>query len=209
MQPILDLLDSMYPQRGTALQHKNAYELLIATILSAQCTDARVNLITARLFPAYPTPRDLAQAGFEEVAEHIKSAGLWRAKAKNLIETARILVEKHQEQVPKTREELEALPGVGRKTAGVVLANAFGIPAFAVDTHVFRVANRLGLAQADNAYQTELQLQEAIPQEYWIRAHHWLILHGRALCKARNPLCSQCPLSVHCLYFQSLRKIES
>ncbi len=201
MLEVLSLLQSMYPRAVTALNHKNAFELLVATILSAQCTDERVNLITAELFPAFPTAKDLAKATFEEVAELVKSAGLWQTKARNLIKTAQILVQKHGGKVPQTREELEALPGVGRKTANVVLANAFQIPTIAVDTHVFRVANRIGLAQAKNVYQTELQLMAAIPRELWIDAHHWLILHGRALCKARKPLCGQCPLSPHCLYF--------
>ncbi len=149
MQAVLELLESMYPVTTTDLHHNNPFELLVATILSAQCTDERVNLITAELFPAFPpTPEDLAQASFEAVASLIKSAGLWRTKARNLIKTAQMLVERHDGQVPATRAELEQLPGVGRKTAGVVLANAFNIPAFAVDTHVFRVANRLGLADA-------------------------------------------------------------
>ncbi len=208
MQDILHLLESMYPVTKTDLNHSNPFELLVATILSAQCTDERVNIITEELFPAFPTPEALAQASFEAVAERIKSAGLWRTKARNLIKTAQILVEEHNSQVPATREELERLPGVGRKTAGVVLANAFNIPAFAVDTHVFRVANRLGLANASDTHTTERQLMEAIPRDYWIRAHRWLIRHGRALCRARNPLCSQCPLQPHCRHYQSLPKQE-
>lgn len=203
MLKVLSLLKSMYPRAVTALNHKNPFELLVATILSAQCTDERVNLITAQLFPAFPTAEDLAKATFDEVADLVKSAGLWQTKTRNLIKTAQILVQEHDGQVPRTRKELEALPGVGRKTANVVLANAFQIPTIAVDTHVFRVANRIGLAEATNVYQTELQLMEAIPEELWIDAHHWLILHGRALCKARKPLCDQCPLSAHCRYFRS------
>lgn len=200
MKEVLSLLRSMYPEATTALNHKNPFELLVATILSAQCTDERVNIITQDLFPAFPTAHDLAQASFEEVAALIKSAGLWQTKARNLIKTAQILVEKHRGQVPQTREELEALPGVGRKTANVIVANAFQIPAIAVDTHVFRVANRIGLARASNPYQTELQLMEAIPQEDWIDAHHWLILHGRRVCKARRPLCPSCALRHLCLW---------
>lgn len=202
MLEVLEILESMYPNPTTALHHQNPFELLVATILSAQCTDERVNIITKELFPAFPTPESLAQASFDEVASYVRSAGLWQTKTRNLIKTAQILVEKHGGQVPNTREELEALPGVGRKTANVVLANAFQIPTIAVDTHVFRVANRIGLANASNVYQTELQLMEAIPQEKWIDAHHWLILHGRALCKARNPLCAECPLSNHCAFFK-------
>lgn len=203
MQQVLSLLESMYPRAITALHHSNPFQLLVATILSAQCTDERVNIITQDLFPAFPGPEDLAQASFEDVADLIKSAGLWQTKARNLIKTAQILVEEHAGQVPSTREELQALPGVGRKTANVVLANAFRIPAIAVDTHVFRVSNRIGLAEAATPYQTELQLMEIIPQKLWIDAHHWLILHGRALCKARNPLCDQCPLNPHCAYYKA------
>lgn len=203
MVEVLSLLQSMYPKAVTALNHENPFELLIATILSAQCTDERVNIITRNLFPAFPTAQDLAQASYDNVAELVKSAGLWQTKTANLIKTAQILVEKHDGQVPRTREELEALPGVGRKTANVVMANAFQIPTIAVDTHVFRVANRIGLAQASTPYQTELQLMEAIPKHLWIDAHHWLILHGRALCKARKPLCDQCPLAQHCSYAKS------
>lgn len=200
MQVILEILEDLYPNPTTALIHNNTWELLIATILSAQCTDERVNMITPALFAAYPTPHDLAKADFTEVAPYIKTAGLWQTKTKNIIKTAQIVAQEHGGKVPQSRQELEALPGVGRKTASVVLANAFNIPAIAVDTHVFRVANRLGLAKAKNTYQTELQLMEAIPQEKWIDAHHWLILHGRALCKARKPECPSCPLKPHCAY---------
>ncbi len=202
MSIILEILEDLYPNPTTALTHSNSYELLVATILSAQCTDERVNMITPALFAAFPTPHALAQASFEEVAPYIKSAGLWQTKTRNLIRTAQLLVTEHDGEVPRTREELESLPGVGRKTASVVLANAFGIPAIAVDTHVFRVANRLGLAKASNTYQTELQLMEVIPQDKWIDAHHWLILHGRALCKARRPECESCPLQSYCAYAQ-------
>ena len=203
MQIILEILENLYPNPSTALTHSNSWELLVATILSAQCTDERVNMITPALFAAYPTPDDLAQASFDEVAPYIKTAGLWQTKTKHLIKTAQLIVTEHNSKVPQTREELEALPGVGRKTASVILANAFGIPAIAVDTHVFRVANRLGLAQANNTYQTELQLMEVIAQEKWIDAHHWLILHGRAVCKARNPQCESCPLKPYCAYGQN------
>lgn len=202
VQEILSLLQTMYPKAVTALNHQNPFELLVATILSAQCTDERVNIITAKFFPAFPTAYDLAEASYDDVANLIRSAGLWQTKARNLIKTAQLLVETHGGDVPATREELEALPGVGRKTANVVMANSFQIPTIAVDTHVFRVANRIGLAQASNPYQTEIQLMEAIPEKLWIEAHHWLILHGRALCRARNPLCDQCPLKPHCAYFQ-------
>lgn len=203
MLKVLEILATLYPEPTTMLNHNNPFELLVATILSAQCTDERVNLITAELFPEFPTPEDLAKAGFEEVASKIKSAGLWKTKAANLIKTAQILVSEHDSIVPQTREELEALPGVGRKTANVVMSNAFKIPAIAVDTHVFRVANRIGLANATNTYQTELQLMDKIPKELWNDAHHWLILHGRALCRARNPLCEKCPLQNYCNHYQA------
>ncbi len=206
MLEILEILEAMYPNSKTALRHETPFQLLVATILSAQCTDERVNEITAGLFPAFPTPHDLAQASFEEVAAYVRSAGLWRNKASNLIKTAQILVEQYGGEVPRSREELEKLPGVGRKTANVVLANAFGIPAIAVDTHVFRVANRLGLSSASTPLQTEQQLMEAIPKEKWIDAHHWLIRHGRALCKARKPLCQECPLRFHCRYYLENQK---
>ncbi|HBG09845.1 MAG: endonuclease III [Limnochordia bacterium] len=202
MLEVLKILKSMYPNARTELRHDSPFQLLVATILSAQCTDERVNQITAELFPAFPTARHLAAASFAEVANYVRSAGLWRSKTNNLLKTAQILVEKYDGEVPQTREELEALPGVGRKTANVVLANAFGIPAIAVDTHVFRVANRLGLSNGSTPLQVEQQLMEVIPEEEWISAHHWLIRHGRALCKARKPLCDRCPLQPHCRYFQ-------
>lgn len=206
MLNVLDILASLYPSPKTALNHNSPFQLLVATILSAQCTDERVNEITKDLFPAFPTAHDLAKATFDELAPYVRSAGLWRSKASNLIKTAKILVDKYGGEVPRTRAELEALPGVGRKTANVVLANAFGIPALAVDTHMFRVANRIGLSNGTTPLQVEEQLMAVIPQEKWIDAHHWLIYHGRSLCRARRPLCDSCPLQPHCRYFQENQK---
>ncbi|MFO7274934.1 MAG: endonuclease III [Bacillota bacterium] len=199
-EAVLKKLQEMYPDAKCALHHRNAFELLVATVLSAQCTDARVNIVTARIFPRYNRPEHFAALSVEEIGEMIRDCGLWRNKAKNIQALSRMLLEKYGGEVPSTLEELTQLPGVGRKTANVVLSNAFGIPAIAVDTHVFRVANRLGLADAQTPEETERQLMERIPREYWSQAHHWLIHHGRQICHARNPQCSQCPLLPHCRY---------
>lgn len=208
MTKILEILEQMYPNPKTALNHNSPFELLVATILSAQCTDERVNMITPKLFATYPDAYALSQATPDEVAELIKTAGLWQTKSKNLVATAKILVEQHGGEVPRTREELEKLPGVGRKTANVVLSNAFNIPAIAVDTHVFRVANRLGLADGNTPLAVEKQLMQVIPKEKWRDAHHWLIYHGRQICHARNPKCEDCPLKDLCRYYQELESEE-
>lgn len=200
IREILDLLAAAYPEARTALEFSNPFELLIATILSAQATDAQVNKVTKRLFARYKTPRDMAALTPEELAEEIKGCGLYRHKSANIIATCRILCEKYEGQVPETLEELTELPGVGRKTAGVVRINAFGRPAMPVDTHVFRVANRLGLVRAGNVKQAETQLRQAIPPDLWGPAHHWLIVHGRQVCRARSPRCSQCVLSHRCQF---------
>jgi endonuclease-3 len=197
---ILDTLAQTYPDAKCALDHENAFQLLIATILSAQCTDKRVNIITARIFPKYPTPADFAALTPEQLAEEIKDCGLYQAKSRNIIETCRILLDKYGGEVPPRMEDLVQLPGVGRKTANVVLSNAFGIPAIAVDTHVFRVANRIGLAEADDVLKTEEQLMARIPKKLWSPAHHWLIHHGRQICDARNPKCHVCPIAAYCQY---------
>jgi endonuclease-3 len=200
VQAILDRLAQMYPDARCALVHRSAFELLIATMLSAQCTDARVNMVTARIFPTYNRPEHFVALTVDELGAMIKDCGLWQTKAKNIHATCRLLLEKYQGEVPRTREALMELPGVGRKTANVVLSNAFGVPAIAVDTHVFRVANRLGLAQADTPEETEQQLMRRIPKHLWSQAHHWLIHHGRQICDARKPKCSQCPLQELCQY---------
>lgn len=195
---ILHILEQTYPNPKTALNHDSPFQLLIATILSAQCTDKRVNIITQQLFRDYPDCSSLAKLGPEEIAEYIRSAGLWKAKAANIHRTCQMLLSEYDGQIPSTREELEKLPGVGRKTANVVLANAFNVPAIAVDTHVQRVANRLGLANAKTPLETERQLMAAIPEEQWADAHHWLIYHGRQICMAKNPHCDDCPLNKLC-----------
>lgn len=195
---ILERLRALYPNPKTALHWTTPFELLVATMLSAQSTDARVNQVTARLFPKHRTPEDFAALSPEELAEQIRDVGLFRTKAAHIVQTARLLVERHGGEVPRDREALEALPGVGRKTANVVLANAFGIPAIAVDTHVFRVANRLGLARAKTPEETERQLMRRIPREDWADAHHWLIYHGRQVCHARRPRCEDCALADLC-----------
>ena len=188
------------PQPLSELHYRNPFELLMAVVLSAQATDAGVNKATPALFEAAPTPRAMAALGDERVAQYIRTIGLYRTKAHNVVELSRMLVEQHDGQVPHTREALEALPGVGRKTANVVLNVAFGQPTLAVDTHVLRVANRLGLAQGDNPLRVELQLLEQVPAAYAHDAHHWLILHGRHVCKARRPECWRCALADLCPY---------
>lgn len=199
---ILRILAETYPDADCALEHENAFELLIATILSAQCTDARVNIITRRIFPVYKRPEDFLPLSQEEMEDLIRDCGLFRNKAANILATCRILVEQYGGEVPKDREALESLPGVGRKTANVVLATAFGIPAIAVDTHVFRVANRLGLANAKDVWRTEQQLMKRIPEQQWAPAHHQLIHHGRQICAAQRPKCEVCPLQAHCRFYE-------
>lgn len=194
----LQILQEHYPEAVTALHYSNPFELLIAVILSAQCTDARVNMTTPELFERYPTPAKLAAARRPQVERIIKSCGFFRTKAKNIISCARDLVEKHGGEVPREREQLEALAGVGRKTASVVMSVAFGQAEIAVDTHVFRVAHRLGLSLGKTPRDVERDLQAIVPREQWRHAHHWLILHGRAICKAPRPLCERCPLNEVC-----------
>jgi len=188
------------PHPTTDLVYQSPFELLIAVILSAQATDVGVNKATAKLFPVANTPQAIYALGVEGLTEYIKSIGLYRGKAKNVIETCRLLLERHQGQVPDTREALEALPGVGRKTANVVLNTAFGQPTMAVDTHIFRISNRIGLAPGKNVREVEQQLLKHTPKEYLMDAHHWLILHGRYVCKARKPQCGSCRLEDLCEY---------
>lgn len=195
---ILDVLARAYPDARCALDFRNPFELLMATVLSAQSTDRLVNRITPRLFARFPDAAALAQADPTEVEAYIRECGLFRTKARNLVAAARRLVEEHGGEVPCDRGALERLPGVGRKTANVVLSNAFEVPAIAVDTHVFRVANRLGLAEAGDPLETERQLMRRIPRRDWSAAHHRLIHHGRRVCRARNPLCRLCPLEDLC-----------
>lgn len=192
----LAVLEATYPHAVTALEYDNPFELLVAVILSAQCTDARVNLTTPFLFAKYPDAAALARAKPEDVEAIIKSCGFFRTKAKNIIAAARAIVELHGGEVPRERELLEALPGVGRKTAAVVMSVAFGEAAFAVDTHVFRVAHRLGLTLATTPRGVEDDVTKLVPKAKWRYAHHWLILHGRTICKAPTPLCGQCPVTM-------------
>ena len=194
---ILDKLEEMYPEAKAELVFSNPYEMLVATMLSAQCTDKQVNKVTPAVFRRWPDANAMAGAEVEELFPMVKSCG-FKSKAGNIIAACRIIREQHGGQVPDTMEALTALPGVGRKTANVVLSNAFGIPAFAVDTHVFRVSNRLGLCKADTVEETERQMTKLIPREKWGMAHHWLIWHGRRLCKAQRPLCDECALTGLC-----------
>ncbi len=196
---VLDKLEQMYPEAKAELSFSNPYEMLVATILSAQCTDRQVNKVTPAVFSRYPDPVSMAAADVNDLYPMVKSCG-FSTKASNIISACRIIRDIYGGEVPHTMEELTKLPGVGRKTANVVLSNAFGIPAFAVDTHVFRVCNRLGLCRADNVTETEKQMTRIIPKEKWGQAHHWLIWHGRRLCKARNPLCRDCELKDLCPY---------
>ncbi len=193
----LALLESAYPDAKPELHFTNPYETLVATILSAQCTDRQVNLVTPAVFARYPDANVMAEAREEDLYPMVRSCG-FRSKAGNIIAACRVIHEKYCGRVPDTLDELTALPGVGRKTANVVLSNAFGIPAFAVDTHVFRVSNRIGLCRADTVEETERQMTALIPREKWGKAHHWLIWHGRRICKAQRPLCEECPLKEIC-----------
>ena len=194
----LRILRSLYPNAKPALTFQTPFELLIAVILSAQCTDARVNVVTGRLFPKANTSAAIAALGQTALEAEIHDCGFFRMKAKHIIETCHILLDDYGGEVPADFEALQKLPGVGRKTANVVMSVAFHTPAIAVDTHVFRVANRLRLAVGTTPLEVEKGLQKAIPRADWSDAHHWLILHGRQVCKARKPLCDTCALAAVC-----------
>jgi endonuclease-3 len=196
--PFFATLKAANPQPQTELEFTNVFELLAAVLLSAQATDVGVNKATRRLFAVANTPHKMRALGLPALTDHLKTIGLFRNKAKNLFETCRLLIERHGGEVPRSREALEALPGVGRKTANVVLNVAFGEPTMAVDTHIFRMGNRTGLAPGKNPLQVELKLLERVPVEYLVDAHHWLILHGRYVCTARSPKCSQCAVAAYC-----------
>jgi len=191
-------LERAYPDARCGLEHQNAWQLLVATILSAQCTDKRVNQVTASLFVALPGPAEMAAASREQVEELIRSTGFFRNKAKNLILCAQQVLALHQGEVPQTLDQLVALAGVGRKTANVVLGNAYQIPGMVVDTHVKRLANRFGWTKSDNPVLIEKELGQLLPKEVWTQAGHILIAHGRACCKAPTPICSQCPVVADC-----------
>ncbi len=198
IEPFFATLKAANPNPQSELRYSSVFELLAAVLLSAQATDAGVNKATPRLFALAPTPQRMVALGVERVTELVRTIGLFRTKARNLVEASRLIVEQHGGRVPRTREALEALPGVGRKTANVVLNVAFGEPTMAVDTHIFRVANRTGLAPGRNPLEVEQGLLERVPAAYRVDAHHWLILHGRYVCTARAPQCESCAVSRWC-----------
>lgn len=198
IEPFFATLKAANPEPATELEYHSPFELLVAVLLSAQATDVGVNKATRQLFPVASTPQQMLALGVAGLTPYIKTIGLYPTKARHLIETCRVLIERHAGQVPRTRAELEALPGVGRKTANVVLNVAFGEPTMAVDTHIFRVSNRTGLAPGKNPLEVELKLLKRVPDEYRVHAHHWLILHGRYVCQARKPHCRQCAVIRYC-----------
>jgi endonuclease-3 len=197
---IFETLQSLNPHPTTELEHESPFELLISVLLSAQATDVSVNKAMRRMYPVANTPAKVLALGEEGVTEYIKTIGLYRTKAKNVIATCRILVEQYGGEVPDNREALEALPGVGRKTANVILNTAFGHPTIAVDTHIFRVSNRTGLAPGKDVRAVEMALEKFVPDEFKLDAHHWLILHGRYVCRARVPQCWHCAIEPLCEY---------
>lgn len=186
------------PNPTTELNFNNPFELLIAVILSAQATDVGVNKATDKLYPVANTPEKIYALGLEKLKSYVKTIGLYNSKAKNIIQTCKILIEEHNSEVPDNREALERLPGVGRKTANVVLNTAFGQPTMAVDTHIFRISNRTGIAPGKDVLEVEKRLIRLVPEEFLLDAHHWLILHGRYICKARTPLCDECIIYDEC-----------
>lgn len=198
---ILDMLTQMHPDAHCELVHTSAFELLVATILSAQCTDVRVNIVTEEMFKKYNKPEDFKDLSIKDIEAMIKICGLYKSKAQKIKDTSTIIVDQFGGQVPDTLEDLVKLPGVGRKTAGVVLSNAFGVPAIAVDTHVFRVSNRIGLVKENNVEATEFALMKAIPKDRWTHSHHLLIFQGRRICKARKPECHLCNIRDYCNYY--------
>lgn len=204
-QQMFERLRARNPHPTTELEYQTPFELLVAVILSAQATDKGVNIATRKLFPVANKPAKILALGETGLTEFVKTIGLYKGKTKNILATCRLLIEQHQSEVPKTREALEALPGVGRKTANVVLNTAFGEPTMAVDTHIFRVANRTGLASGRTVLAVEKKLLKNIPSEFLKDAHHWLILHGRYVCKARKPNCPACPIADLCSYKRKTR----
>jgi len=202
---IFTRLRDQNPHPTTELEYSSDFELLVAVVLSAQATDVGVNKATARLYPVANTPEAIFALGVDGLKEYIKTIGLFNSKAENIIQLCKILVEQHDSQVPRTREELEALPGVGRKTANVVLNTAFGLPTMAVDTHIFRVSNRTRIAPGKNVLEVEKRLVRLVPEEFLRDAHHWLILHGRYVCTARKPKCGECLIADLCEFPASQR----
>lgn len=202
IRQVLDILKELYPDARAELDFTNPFELLVATILSAQCTDIRVNKTTDKLFKELKTPEDYISLGEEELGKRIYSCGFYKNKSKNIVETSKILLKEYGGKVPETLEELMTLPGVGRKTANVVASNAFGVPAIAVDTHVFRVSNRIGLADSKDVWGTEKDLMGNIPKSEWTDTHHRIIFHGRRVCKSRKPMCEECRIREYCNYYK-------
>ena len=198
------LLDT-YPDAKCELEYKTPYELLVATVLSAQSTDVRVNIVTKELFKNYNTPEKILKLGEEKLMEYIKSIGFYNVKSKNIIALSHLLIQNYDSQVPDEMDELLKLPGVGRKTANVVLSNCFGVPAIAVDTHVFRVSTRLGFSDKKDPLQVEQDLMKKISKKYWTDAHHAFIFHGRRICKARNPMCEICSVQSYCKFYKKKR----
>jgi endonuclease III len=201
-------LQEIEPHPKSDLEYSTPFELLIAVILSAQATDKSVNIATKKLFPVANTPQKIAKLGEEKLISHIQTIGLYRTKAKNVIATCKQLIELHEGKVPHSRESLQALPGVGRKTANVVLNIAFGEPTMAVDTHIFRISNRMGLAPGKDVVAVEQKLLKVVPKEFGLHAHHWLILHGRYTCVARKPKCGACPVFDICGYKDKAKYVE-
>ena len=195
------LLDT-YPDAKCELEYKTPYELLVATVLSAQSTDVRVNIVTKELFKNFNTPEKILKLGEEKLMEYIKSIGFYNVKSKNIIALSHLLIQNYDSQVPDEMDELLKLPGVGRKTAHVVLSNCFGVPAIAVDTHVFRVSTRLGFSDKKDPLQVEQDLMKKISKKYWTDAHHAFIFHGRRICKARNPICELCSVQSYCKFYK-------
>lgn len=199
---ILDILEQTYPDAGCALEHIDIFELLICVVLSAQTTDKSVNKVTPALFAEYPDATALSQADPDDVTEYIRSIGMYRTKSKNIVNLSKALVANYDGKVPDDYDSLVSLPGVGRKTANVVLSVGFGHQRLAVDTHVFRVANRIGFVCEKDVLKTELALMEVIPENRWTRTHHSLIFHGRNCCDARKPKCTECPINQYCKYYK-------
>jgi endonuclease-3 len=203
---VIELLLEEFPDAKAELNFSNPFELLVATILSAQCTDVQVNKTTSVLFEKYKRPEDFLKLSEDELGRLIYSCGFYKTKSRNILSTCQMLLEKFNGQVPDNLKDLMSLPGVGRKTANVVLSNAFGTPAIAVDTHVFRVSNRIGLANSSNVLDTEKDLMKNIDKDMWSKAHNLLIFHGRRICKAQRPLCDICPLTEYCIYYKKINK---
>lgn len=207
---VLHDLRQLYIDREdrSALNFSTPYECLVAVILSTQCTDERVNIVTDELFKEYNTPERMVELSFEELKEKIKSCGLTNNKAKNILASSQMLIDNFNSEVPKTKEEIMTLPGVGSKTANVVLSNVYGVPGIGVDTHVFRVANRIGLADGKTPNKVEKDLTELIPEEFWTKAHHWLLWHGRKVCSSRKPKCHECPVRNNCKFYLESQEAE-